>query len=39
MYGRVLESKLDMIEFVRGCGFELADSPEDRWLKISSVTL
>jgi len=39
MYGRILASNLDMIEFVRGCGFEISDSPEGPWLKIASIDL
>ena len=39
MYGSVLQSNRDMIEFVRGCGFEITDSPEGDWLKIVTINL
>lgn len=39
MYGRVLASNLDMLQFVKACGFELSDSPEGPWLKIASIDL
>ena len=39
MYGRILASNRDMIEFVRGCGFEISDSSEGHWLKIASINL
>lgn len=39
MYGRVLASNLDMLQFVRACGFGIADSPEGPWLKIASIDL
>lgn len=39
MFGRVLGSNRDMIEFVQGWGFEVSDSPEGSWLKIASTTL
>lgn len=39
MYGRVLASNLDMLQFVKACGFEIADSPEGDWLKIASIDL
>jgi hypothetical protein len=28
------EANRDMIEFAKGCGFEVTDSPEGTWLKI-----
>jgi hypothetical protein len=39
MYGRILASNLDMIAFVRGCGFGIADSPKGQWLKIAGIEL
>jgi acetyltransferase len=39
MYARVLGSNLDMLEFVRGYGFEISDSSEGHWLKIASINL
>ena len=39
MYARVLGSNLGMLEFVRGYGFEISDSPEGHWLKIASLNL
>lgn len=39
MYGRVLASNLDMLQFVRACGFGIADSPDGPWLKIASIDL
>lgn len=39
MYGRVLGSNLDMLQFVKACGFEISDSPEGPWLKIARIDL
>lgn len=39
MYGRVLGSNLDMLQFVKACGFKISDSPEGPWLKIASIDL
>lgn len=39
MYGRILESNRDMIEFVRGFGFDVVDSPQGNWLQIATITL
>lgn len=39
MYARVLGSNLDMLEFVRSCGFEISISPEGDWLNIASINL
>ena len=39
MYARVLASNLGMLEFVRGYGFKISDSPEGHWLKIASIDL
>jgi len=39
IYGRILGSNLGMIEFVRGCGFEIMNSAEGSWLKIATLSL
>lgn len=39
MYARILGSNLDMLEFVRGYGFEISDSPDGDWLKLASINL
>ena len=39
MYGHVLGSNLDMLQFVKACGFEISDSPEGPWLKIARIDL
>jgi acetyltransferase len=38
MYGKILCSNLEMIEFVRGCGFEVSDSNKGSWLKIATLS-
>jgi acetyltransferase len=39
MVGRVLGSNLDMLQFIKACGFEISDSPESPWLKIARIDL
>ena len=39
IYGRILGSNLGMIDFVRGCGFEIMNSSEGSWLKIATLSL
>lgn len=39
LFGRILESNRDMIEFVRSYGFGISDSPEGPWQKIAVLNL
>lgn len=39
MVGRILASNRDMLQFVRGFGFEISDSTEGDWMKIASLEL
>lgn len=39
MVGRVLASNLDMLQFIKACGFEISDSPESPWLKLARIAL
>ncbi len=39
LFGRILESNQEMIEFVRSYGFEISDGPEGPWQKIAVLNL
>lgn len=39
LFGYILESNLDMLEFVRTCGFEIGDSAEGPWQKLATLHL
>lgn len=39
MYGRILGSNREMLQFVIGYGFEVSDSADGDWMKIASINL